>query len=80
MKTSIEAMNQAAKGCGDCFLQDCDWPSCVPKVKEAIKREEAQGVEPTEFEQWLNSQRGMRVSEVFHEIVARVTSPAPASK
>jgi len=45
MKTSIEAMNQAAKGCGDCFLQDCDWPSCVPKVKEAIKHEESQSVE-----------------------------------
>jgi len=49
MKATIEAMKQAAKGCGDCFLQDCDWPSCVPKVKEAIDHEEAQSVESDTF-------------------------------
>jgi len=29
----IGVKSEAAKGCGDCFLQDCDYPNCMPMVK-----------------------------------------------
>jgi len=74
-KETIEAMKQMA----DKLEADGHYGH-EQFMREAIAREEAQSVEPTEFEHWLNLQRGMRVSEVFHEIVARVARPAPAKQ
>ena len=38
LRTAIEELHRksdlktlAAKGCGDCFPQDCEWPKCVSK-------------------------------------------------
>ena len=28
-----DRMTLAAKGCGDCFPQDCEWPDCLKKGK-----------------------------------------------
>ncbi len=46
------------------------------QLDKAIAAEEAQGVDPTDFEHWINSRRDHKVSEVFHEIVSKFTCPA----
>ena len=44
-----ELKTLAAKGCGKCFAQDCDWPECHPRAKELRAALAQPAVEPVAY-------------------------------